>query len=156
MNEYQKEITRICLGCGMKISVESNVCPYCGKGVFRKEKKEPVWSLIGGILGILSGIFGLVGGCILYVCAIVFGEIPFHGENSYPFFIGYIAGVYLAICATFLMVCGIIAIMGGISAIKKERFVFAVVGVIFALFCGGIFGVLALVFIILGKDEFTS
>jgi hypothetical protein len=51
-----------------------------------------------------------------------------------------------------LLVCGIISVVGGIYAIKRKRWGLALAGAILSL--PGIMGILAIIFVSLGKKEF--
>ncbi len=66
-----------------------------------------------------------------------------------------ILGVSSAILITIgivLLVFGIIALVGGISAIKRKRWGLALAGSILSL--PGVLGILAIIFVSLGKKEF--
>jgi hypothetical protein len=52
-------------------------------------------------------------------------------------------------------VLGIVAIVGGISAIRRKRFGLSLAGAISALL-SGILGILAVIFVALGKREFGA
>lgn len=64
-------------------------------------------------------------------------------------------GLFMGWFASFgvpFIVLGAIAIIGGIFALKRTRWVLALVGAICALF--GL-GILAIIFLIMGKEEFA-
>ena len=54
-----------------------------------------------------------------------------------------------------LLVFGIIALIGGIYAIKRQKWGLALAGSILALPAGGILGILSIIFVSLGRKEFS-
>jgi hypothetical protein len=85
---------------------------------------------------LISGIIGIIASALI----LGFGVV--------------VAGIFGTICGV-VLVFGIFALLRGIFAIKREKFSLAVVGGIFAILCGGILGILGLIFIIRGREEFT-
>jgi len=65
------------------------------------------------------------------------------------------------VCGAIFLVFGILALLGGVFAIQRKKWGIALVGSIFALlsigvfFLGSIFGLIALILIIMSKDEFN-
>ncbi len=116
----------------------------------------------GGILSIIAGVIGLSIGLLFAASESwwFFGTIfhPIYALAS--LYIGF-AGVWIlaeqtaawALVGSILALLGVIALMGGISAIKRDSFGLSIAGAICAL-TSGIFGILALIFIALGKSEF--
>ena len=114
----------------------------------------------GGILSIIIGAFELVGGGIL-TAALLLGlplwrpDIPFYpglGE-------GLLGGAHLTIVLVVgivLIVLGIVAVVGGISAMKRSSFGLALFGAICALLPLNIPGLLAVIFVALGRGEFGA
>jgi uncharacterized BrkB/YihY/UPF0761 family membrane protein len=115
-----------------------------------KEQRDSILPVIGGILNIISGILGLIGGLML----IVIGPplISYVPKLTIPTRFG----IVLTVMGVFFLVCGVIAIYGGICAIEREKFVWALIGGIFALLLVLFLGLPGLILIILAKDEFTS
>ena len=71
--------------------------------------------------------------------------------------IGDIAGAsatILLVAGIVVLVFGIIALLGGISAIKRRRWGLSLAGAILSLPIMPIMGVLAIIFISLGKHEY--
>ncbi|HXZ29808.1 MAG TPA: hypothetical protein VEG43_01435 [Dehalococcoidia bacterium] len=105
---------------------------------------EKTWKpTVGGILAIISGAFEVIAFLVLFV---FFIPPP-------PFFVGW---PLLGPVGTMLivLVVGIIAIVGGICALLRKTWGLALAGSICALPAGVILGVLAIIFIVLGKREF--
>ena len=108
--------------------------------------KETWKSTVGGILSIICGSFGIFAGLVV---ALLGGSITW--LVGIPF-----ATRILAIIGSPIIVLGIIAIIGGIYAIRKRAWGMALAGAICALLIPPpfIMGTLAIVFITMGKDEF--
>jgi hypothetical protein len=59
------------------------------------------------------------------------------------------------VCAAWPLLVGIIALIGAVFSIQRKHWGIALVGAILALISPGIiFGILALIFVIIGKDEY--
>jgi hypothetical protein len=111
----------------------------------------------GGILSIVVGAFEVIGGALATLFAIGLRGFKF---SRFPFFPGLPFGgfsINLTIAITVgavLAVLGIIAIVGGISAIRRSSFGLSLAGAICALLPINVFGVLAVIFVSLAKGEF--
>ena len=55
-----------------------------------------------------------------------------------------------------LIVLGVLAIVGGVYALKNKTWGLALAGSIAAVFTGRLLGVLSLIFIVLGKKDFNK
>jgi len=108
----------------------------------------------GGILSIIVGAFEIIiGGTIVALRRI---SIPF--PRTIPGFEGVwgVAAVpiWLIIAGGVLAVLGIVAIVGGISAVRRGRFGLSLAGAICAfLLAFNVLGILAVIFVSLGKRE---
>ncbi len=111
----------------------------------------------GGILSIIVGAFEVLGGGIM-VALISLGIplglwcLPLHprfvdacGMRIFP--------ICLIIVSGLIFVLGVVAIAGGVSAIRRKSFGLALAGAICAL-PSVILGILAVIFVSLGKKEF--
>ncbi|MFC2018821.1 hypothetical protein ACFLU4_02540 [Chloroflexota bacterium] len=114
---------------------------------------------IAGILNIVAGAFNILGflGVIIGILVLV----PFSsscGPGPAPEFgrllVASNVGVILWIGALFLLVTGILPIIGGIYALKRKRWGLALAGSIAAIVGSAALGITATVFTALGKDEF--
>jgi len=109
------------------------------------ENKRAKW---GGILTIIGGAVGIIGGIVVTV--VLSGLISTFGLP--------LPGTYFAIPA---IVLGVIAVIGGTFALKKKNWVFALIGAILSIAASAILGpaiiigILAVIFIALGKNEFA-
>jgi len=128
----------------------------------------------GGVLSIVEGLFEVTGGAIMVGLVIAHRELfrlappgTYPGIRSSLF--GYVDLIWLIIVGVPLIVLGIIAIVGGVSAIRRKKFALSLAGaicalpsVIFGLYLAGaisalasvILGILAVIFVALGKREF--
>ena len=108
------------------------------------ERKETTLPVIGGALNIVCGVFGLIGGIVLLI-------ISYLGEELDVEPVGITILLALGII---ISIFGAIAIYGGICAIRREKFGWAIVGGIFALLSFFILGLPGLILVIVAKDEF--
>jgi len=114
----------------------------------------------GGVLSIVVGAFEVIGGGIMV--ALVSLGIPLRPWllQCLPRFGGAcsmgVVSIGLIIIGGLLLVLGIIAIVGGVSAIKRKRFGLSLAGAICALIPLNLFGLLAVIFVSLGKREFEA
>ena len=111
----------------------------------------------GGILSIIVGAFEvIIGGIIVAIISLGIPPrllcLPFHprfvdacGMRIFP--------ICLIIMGGLVLVLGIVAIAGGVSAIRRKSFGLALAGAICAL-PSVILGILAVIFVSLGKREF--
>jgi hypothetical protein len=113
----------------------------------------------GGILSIIGGAFEVIGGGIM-VALVSFG-IPLR-LSLLPFLPRFggacsmaIVSIGLIIMGGLLLVLGILAIVGGISAIRRKSFGLSLAGAICALPLKPL-GILAVIFISLAKREFRA
>lgn len=139
---------RVCPGCGREISFDANVCPYCGKD-FRTVgvpamKKETYMPLIGGILILVAGAHEIYFGTMMVI----------GGEELLPITFG-ISSIVL-VCGAMVAVLGIVAILGGVFAIRRKNFTLAILGSILGLLGAYIIvPIIGLILIALSKDEFS-
>jgi len=111
----------------------------------------------GGILSIIVGAFEIVIGGIMV--AVTWVSLPFWPPPSFPGVEGILSIVststWLMVTGGVFVVLGIIAVVGGASAIKRGSFGLSLVGAICAL-PSGLAGVLAVIFVSLAKGEFEA
>jgi hypothetical protein len=117
----------------------------------------------GGILSILGGSFEVIGGTIMMGLTIAHRELfRLVGHGVWggtpailfgPF--GFVDLIWLIIVGVPIFALGIVAIVGGVSAIRRKRFGLSLAGAICAL-PSHILGILAVIFVALGKREFGA
>ena len=107
---------------------------------------EQTWKpTTAGILNIISGAIGVVFGILVGVLGTSITMIP-----GVP---AEVMGILAAIAIP-LIILGIIAIVGGVYALKRSKWGLALAGSICSLFCVWILAVLAIIFVAMGRDEF--
>jgi len=106
-----------------------------------------VLSIVAGSLTAALSIFLLLFGGVLSGVLAAVGVPDIALLIPFPIF---------GIVAVPLLILGSVAIIGGVYAIKRRLWPLALAGAICALFPPqiGILGILAIVFVVLGKDEF--
>jgi hypothetical protein len=116
----------------------------------------------GGILSIIVGAFEVIGGgvmvalvCLsiplrLWLSSFLPGVPGFWHEYSWAVF----PILSIIIIGGVLLVLGIIAIVGGVSAIRRKNFGLSLAGAICALIPLNLLGLLAVIFVSQGKREF--
>jgi hypothetical protein len=134
---------------------------------------ERTWKpTTGGILTIITGIMGITGGTLVIIASrwvYLLGTIDWSkwiqewsgpwgpGAADIPNIIGDIVGIsstVLLIAGIVILVFGIIALAGGISALKRRRWGLSLAGAILSLPIMPVLGVLAIIFIALGRHEY--
>ena len=105
--------------------------------------------LAAGILDLVAGVPALIFGIALTVGLGMLGGL-IGGLGGIPG-----VGAILGAIAVPVIIFAIIAIVGGVFAIRRRIWWLALVGSIFALLCAWFFGIPAIVFTIMGKKHFT-
>jgi len=111
-----------------------------------------ILNIVAGALSIL-GFIGVIIGMTIFVplsVAVGPGPVPEFGRWLVPGFIETI----LLIVAVFLLIVGILPIIGGIYALQRKKWGLALAGSILAILGSTPLGISATVFIALAKDEF--
>jgi hypothetical protein len=115
----------------------------------------------GGVLSIISGAFQVIGGGIasaLLIAAFIgshlrpFQGMPLPGELSEH--VVFVGPVLVGIAALGL-VLGIVAIVGGVAALRRKSFGLSLAGAICSL-PSAILGILAIIFVSVSKKEFEA
>ncbi len=114
----------------------------------------------GGILSIIIGVLEVVAGAMIIAFTEVMETIGASWYSAVPYFggeygIGATATVVIIIGAV-LVVLGVLAIVGGISAIRRKSFGLSRAGAICALLPLNVLGLLAVIFVSLGRMEFYT
>lgn len=139
--------TSFCHGCGAPTTGIAEICTKCGAKLTRVG--ETTWmSTVAGILSIIAGVIGLgLGGCAAVAGALGGGIFAMLG-------LGNLGGIFAGLMVIPLILA-IVAIVGGIYALKRTKWGLALAGSICAIISYGfVLGIAATVFVILGKKEF--
>jgi hypothetical protein len=109
----------------------------------------------GAWMPLTAGILDLVAG----VPALLIGILVAAGFGALGRLIGRLSGVagvgvIMGAIGVALIIFALIAIVGGVFALRKRTWGLALAGSIFALFCAWILGIPAIVFTVMGKKHF--
>lgn len=104
---------------------------------------------VAGIISIVSGASGVIIGSVI---AVIGGSAAWYA--GIPFLVPRI----MALIGVPMIVLGVVAIVGGIYAVRRQLWGLALAGAICTLLIPPpfILGILAIIFVILGKDEFEQ
>jgi hypothetical protein len=114
----------------------------------------------GGVLSIVGGALQVIGGLIIAILTIGIRillrlvPIPFP-PGDWGGYVGPSVAFWLIIIGGSLLALGIVAIVGGVSAVRRGRFGLSLAGAICAL-PSMIPGILAVVFVSVSKGEFEA
>jgi hypothetical protein len=109
----------------------------------------------GGVLSIVAGSLGLVGSIFLAVFSNIIGSAVLH--DFFPSSVWQHWGWPLVVAGIFSLVSiviDILAIVGGIFAIQRKHWSWALAGGICAIIASRIIGIVGLVFIAISRKEF--
>jgi hypothetical protein len=120
---------------------------------------------VGGILSIVSGGFGVLFGAFYMLLIFFFNfmitnipqtmpQTPMEPEFPTEFF--QIFGFIYGGIGLILALIGVLSIVGGVYALKRKRWGLALAGAIASDIVFSPCGIPALIFVCLGKDEFTT
>lgn len=165
------EASESCLNCGAKPLAGTSFCPRCGAptaplaevcakcgGQVATTTRGKLWkSRTAGILAIIAGAIGVAEWVTVAVLEILaLGWLP----------MGDLIGLGAIVAAAFIIAiaAGILAIIGGVFALKRNRWRLALAGSICAIFCLSFIPVLlnvplaiaAIVLVVLGRGEFDQ
>ena len=110
----------------------------------------------GGILSIVGGALEMIFGAVvtaLTMSGVIPGVFQLPWRPGHPFEIHIMPS--FTMLGVPLLVLGIIAVVGGISALRRKSFGLSLAGAICAL-PSNILGILAVIFVTLGKREFGA
>ena len=113
-------------------------------------------SLVAGILDIVAGSLSCIASLSLIAGILVFSivsrsssiHIPYDAPRNIALLIVILAVPYLALA--------VLSIVGGIFTLKRKKWGLAIAGSIAAAIISWLFGIPALVFTIIARDEFAS
>jgi hypothetical protein len=117
----------------------------------------------GGVLSIVAGALEVIGAMMIGVLTIGIrilvrlAVIPEHASDWFEHVMPCIPVIpmWLIIVGAPLLALGIVAIVGGVSAIRRKNFGLSLAGAICAL-PSNILGILAIVFVSVAKKEFEA
>ena len=121
---------------------------------------QKTWKpIVAGILNIVGGALRILGSIGVIIGIMFFlpvsttvgpGPVPEFGRWLIPG----VMETILLIAIVFLLIVGILPIIGGIYALQRRKWGLALAGSIVAIFGSSMMGILATIFTALSKDEF--
>lgn len=120
---------------------------------------ERTWKpTTAGILTIIAGGLGIGAGALITLAAIPLGLVGAMAGaiKELGIISGLLAGLAGVIIGAGLIGVGAVAVVGGIYALKRRLWGFALAGTILATICSTPLGVLSIIFISMGKREFIQ
>ena len=121
---------------------------------------EKTWKpIVAGILNIVGGALRIVGAIVLLMGVMFFIPVvvsvgPGPAPDMPNWMIPGVLSTILIIGLIFLLIVGIIPIIGGIYALQRKKWGLALAGSIVAILGSSVMGILATIFVAMSKDEF--
>ena len=122
---------------------------------------EKTWKpTTAGILTIIAGCLGIGAGALITLSAIPLGLVGAMAGaiKDLGIISGLLAGLagVIGIIGAGMIGMGTVAVVGGIYALKRRTWGFALAGTILATICSTPLGILAIIFVSMGKREFIQ
>lgn len=119
------------------------------------------WSLVGGVMSIISGGLGILEGLVFMLMGVLFGSLMSLADDASSSRLtaeqfGRIFGVIYGAMGLFILIFGVLALVGGIYAVKKKHWGLALAGAIGGVLSFFPVGIVAVIFTALGKPEFDT
>jgi vacuolar-type H+-ATPase subunit I/STV1 len=113
--------------------------------------KPHTWKgTIAGVLLIISGLVGILAGAFIAFAWDMFNDIMPIGVPGIDMFES-----ILLVCGIIYIILSLIVLLSGFTTLGRKSWGFAIVGCIFSiLFTGVLLGIIALILVVLAKDEF--
>jgi hypothetical protein len=115
--------------------------------------KSPI-PTIAGAINMTSGILALIGFVLLFIFSIAI-SIPIIELDGLGFGVE-IASVILFSISSILLIIGILSIFGGIRALRRKNWRWALTGSICTLIPNFPLGILSIILVVLSKDDFEK
>jgi hypothetical protein len=141
--------TSFCPRCGAPTTPQTETCANCGARLGKTIQRKTWKSRTAGILAIVAGAVGVIEWVAVAVLEILAGNLSGLG------------GFFLALAAIAIAI-RIVAVVGGIFALKRKTWGLALAGSICAVFSSFLIlltvplGIAAIVLVVLGRGEFQS
>jgi hypothetical protein len=124
----------------------------CKEGIMEK-----TWApTVAGILDIVAGVMSLIGCLVLAIL----GSAAHHAFQHYvrceDVFLPCSPGVLFSGLSLMLLVFGVLSLVGGIFAVQRRNWAWALVGSIAAIFCFFPLGVVAVILVVMAEKEFIG
>ena len=115
--------------------------------------KSPM-PIIAGVINIISGVLTLIGFCIFFSISIAISVSVFK-LNGCDLDVDFFSGI-LFLISIFLLVLGILSVFGGICALKRRKWGWALASSIGAFIIEFPLGIVSIILVILTRDEFEK
>jgi hypothetical protein len=109
---------------------------------------------VAGILDIVAGSFGILISIFLPLWFVGFYYFMPSDASELHEFPMQLMAVFMTFWAVFVLAAGIVAIVGGINALRKKSWRLVLAGSIAAFFGSSTLGVAAIIFTVLSKSQF--
>jgi hypothetical protein len=109
---------------------------------------------VAGILDIVAGAFGIILSCMMVLWLAAFYFITSIDTTEFHDFPLAFMAIFFIPWAIFVLAAGILAIVGGIFALRKRKWSLALAGSIGAFFGSSPLGVAAIIFTAMSKSQF--
>jgi len=141
--------TSFCPDCGAQTAPAVETCSNCGAGLGKVSRPRTWKTRAAGVIAIVSGVLAVTEWVWFAVIEILADNLSALG--------GIVAAAFIVAIGT-----GIVAIIGGVFALKRRRWGLALAGSICAIFAVVFlpilvnvpFAIAAIVLIVLGRGEF--
>ena len=132
-----------CSKCGRETTENAAFCAGCGASLTggQSAKKKTQLSLAAGIVMIAAGGFSLVS--LLFVGIVM---VVMAGGGDIPLFV--------ALIPLAMVIPGVLAVVGGIFALRRRSWVMALIGSIALVVTSSVPGIAAVVLTVMARDEF--
>lgn len=116
------------------------------------------YATIAGILDVIAGVMSLIGALVLFLIgAVGTGAITTAGAHDPAAArLAFIPMAFFGPLALLCLVIGVVAVAGGVAAMRQSRFWLALVGSIAALFSFFPIGIPAIILTIMAEKEFGA
>jgi hypothetical protein len=123
----------------------------------KEESMEKTWApTVAGILDIVAGLMSLIGGIVLAML----GSVTHHAFCQYvsydDLYMPCSPAVLFTGLALMLVIFGILSLAGGIFAVQRRNWAWAIVGSIAAIFCFFPLGIAAVILTVMAEKEFME
>ena len=109
---------------------------------------------IAGVINIISGILALIGFSLLFVFSIAI-SISVIELKGCDFGVDIASGI-LFLISSILLIIGILSIYGGIRALRRKNWRWALTGSICALIANFPLGIVSTILVALSRDDFEE
>lgn len=109
---------------------------------------------VAGVLEIVAAVCALIGAlALLFICCVINAIPDLQHDPDVP--LELLTGMFAAL-STLIFLSGVACLVGGIAALRRRGWFWAVAGAVAALFVAPPAGIFALVLVILGEREFSD